>query len=212
MSAPPLPGFLAAVAPALDNFGYLAVALLIMLEDFGVPVPGETVLIAAAVYAGTGRLNIVAVGVIAVIAAVAGDNIGYAIGRYGGRSLVLRFGRYVRLTSERFAKAEGFFARHGGKIVIIARFIEGLRQLNGIIAGTAGMAWPKFLIFNTIGAMLWVGTWAALGDLAGSHISTIYAYITRYSLYLLIAAAIVAAALIARAVIRRRRSQASPSP
>jgi membrane protein DedA with SNARE-associated domain len=213
MSAPPLPGFLAAVAPALDNFGYFAVALLIMLEDFGVPAPGETVLVAAAVYAGTGRLNITAVGVVAVIAAVAGDNIGYAIGRYGGRSLVLRFGKYVRLTSERFAKAERFFARHGGKMVIVARFVEVLRQLNGIIAGLAGMAWPRFLIFNTIGAVLWVGTWATLGDLAGSHINTIYHYVTRYSLYLLIAAVIVAAAFIARATLRRRRkSQASSAP
>ncbi len=212
MSAPPLPGFLAAVAPALNSFGYLAVALLIMLEDFGVPAPGETVLVAAALYAGTGRLNIVAVGVVALIAAVAGDNIGFAIGRYGGRSLVLRFGRYVRLTEERFAKAEGFFARHGGKMVIIARFVEVLRQLNGIIAGLAGMAWPRFLAFNAIGAALWVGTWAALGDLAGNHIDTIYSYATRYSLYLLIAAVIVAAALAARAVLRRRRqSQASPS-
>ena len=211
MSAPPLPGFLAAVAPALDSFGYFAVALLIMLEDFGVPAPGETVLVAAALYAGTGRLNIMAVGVVAVIAAVAGDNIGYAIGRYGGRSLVLGFGKYVRLTSERFAKAERFFTRHGGKMVIIARFVEVLRQLNGIIAGLAGMAWPRFLIFNAIGAVLWVGTWAMLGDLAGSHIDTIYTYITRYSLYLLIAAVIVAAALIARATLRRK-SQASSSP
>jgi membrane protein DedA with SNARE-associated domain len=212
MSAPPLPGFLAAVAPALNNFGYFAVALLVMVEDFGVPAPGETVLVAAALYAGTGRLNIVAVGVVAVVAAVAGDNIGYAIGRYGGRSLVLRFGKYVRLTSERFAKAESLFARHGGKMVIIARFVEVLRQLNGIIAGLAGMAWPRFLIFNTIGAVLWVGTWATLGDLAGSHINTIYTYVTRYSLYLLIAAVIVAAALIARAAFRRRRrSHASPS-
>jgi membrane protein DedA with SNARE-associated domain len=212
MSAPPLPGFLSALAPALDNFGYLAVAGLILLEDFGVPAPGETVLIAAAIYAGTGRLSIVAVGVIAVIAAVIGDNIGYAIGRYGGRVLVLRFGRHVRLTSERLAKAEAFFARHGGRIVIIARFIQVLRQLNGIIAGLAGMAWPRFLTFNAIGAMLWVGTWATLGYLAGHHINTIYGYITRYSLYLLIAAVVAVAVLVIRTVFhRRRRSQDPPT-
>ncbi|HUK69325.1 MAG TPA: DedA family protein [Streptosporangiaceae bacterium] len=205
MSAPPpLPGFLAALASPLDRYGYAAVAVLIMVEDFGVPAPGETVLIAAAVYAGTGRLNIVAVGVIAVIAAIIGDNIGYAIGRYGGRALILRYGRYVRLTSERLAKAEGFFSRHGGKIVVVARFIEGLRQLNGIIAGMGDMRWPRFLAFNTLGAALWVGVWASLGYLTGNHIATIYTYATRYSLYLLIAAAAVIAVLIARAVIRRR--------
>ncbi len=205
MSAPPLPGFLAALAPLLNDYGYLAVAVLIMVEDFGIPAPGETVLIAAAVYAGSGRLNIVAVGVIAVLAAIAGDNIGYAIGRYGGRALVARFGRYVFITSERLATAEGFFARHGGKVVVVARFVEGLRQLNGIIAGIADMRWLRFLTFNALGAALWVGTWASLGYLAGNHINTIYTYATRYPLYLVIVAAVGAAALVARAALRRRR-------
>ena len=130
-----LPGFLHTLAPLLDHWGYLAVGFLLLVEDFGVPAPGETVLIAASVYAGAGRLNIVAVGVIGFAAAVAGDNVGYAIGRFGGRALVLRFGRYVILTGDRLDRAESFFTRHGGKIVIVARFIEGLRQANGIIAG-----------------------------------------------------------------------------
>src|SRR6266496_172921 len=145
MSASPLPGFLAHLAPVLDHYGYLAVGGLIMVEDFGVPAPGETVLIAASVYAGAGRLSIVSVGLLAVLAAVVGDNIGYAIGYFGGRALVLRFGKYVLLSGERLERAEGFFARNGGKIVVIARFIEGLRQANGIIAGIAEMPWPRFL-------------------------------------------------------------------
>ncbi len=213
MSAPPLPGFFGTIAPTLDHYGYLAVAAFIMLEDFGIPLPGETVLIAAALYAGTGRLNIVAVGVVAVLAAVIGDNIGYAIGRIGGRALVLRFGKYVWLTGERLEKAERFFARFGGQIVVVARFIEGLRQANGIIAGLAEMHWLRFVAFNTLGAVLWVGTWTTLGYLAGDHIVTIYNYFTRYSLYVLIAAAIAVAALIVRAAIRRRRrSHVSPEP
>jgi membrane protein YqaA with SNARE-associated domain len=146
-----LPGFLETLAPLLDHWGYLAVGFLIFIEDFGVPSPGETVLIAASVYAGAGRLNIVAVGVIGFAAAVLGDNVGYAIGRFGGRTLVLRFGRYVMLTPERLAGAESFFTRHGGKIVIVARFIEGLRQANGIIAGLTKMPWPRFLAFNALG-------------------------------------------------------------
>ncbi len=205
MSASPLPGFLAHLAPVLDSFGYLAVGGLITLEDFGVPVPGETMLIAAAVYAGSGRLNIVGVGLIAVLAAVVGDNIGYAIGFFGGRALVLRYGKYVLLTGERLEKAEGFFARNGGKVVVVARFIEGLRQANGIIAGIAEMPWPRFLAFNMIGAVLWVGVWASVGYLAGDHIETVYSEITRYSLYLLIALAVVVVALIVRAALRRRR-------
>jgi membrane protein DedA with SNARE-associated domain len=202
VSAPAqLPGFLQALAPLLDHWGYAAVALLLFLEDFGVPVPGETVLIAASVYAGAGRLNIVAVGVIAFVAAVLGDNTGYAIGRFGGRALVLRYGRYVLITEERLAKAEGFFHRHGGKIITVARFIEGLRQANGIIAGLSGMPWLRFLAFNALGATLWVATWTAVGYLAGDHITTIYDAVSRYSLYLLGAAVV----LIILFVIRRRR-------
>lgn len=206
MSASPLPGFLAHMGPVLDHFGYLAVGGFIMLEDFGVPVPGETVLIAAAVYAGAGRLSIVAVGMLAVVAAVVGDNIGYAIGFFGGRALVERFGKYVLLSTERLEKAEGFFARNGGKVVVIARFIEGLRQVNGIIAGIAEMPWPRFLAFNALGAALWVGVWASVGYYAGDHIETIYKEFTRYSLYLLMVLAILAAVLILRAVVRRRRA------
>ncbi len=208
---PPLPGFLDSLARPLDHFGYWAVLLLVMLEDFGIPVPGETVLIAASVYAGAGRLNVVAVGVVGFIAAVAGDNIGFAIGHFGGRTLVLRWGRYVRLTEERLAKAEGFFERHGGWIITVARFIEVLRQANGIVAGISGMRWLRFLAFNALGAALWVGTWVSLGYLAGSHIGTIYHYITEYSFYLLIALAALLAGHIARRVLRRSRHRATPA-
>ena len=212
-SPPPLPGFLNALAGPLDHFGYWAVLLLVMLEDFGIPVPGETVLIAASVYAGAGRLNVVAVGVVAFVAAVFGDNIGFAIGHFGGRALVLRWGRYVRLTEERLDKAEAFFNHHGAWIITVARFIEGLRQANGIIAGTTGMYWLRFLVFNALGAALWVGTWVSLGYLAGSHIGTIYHYITQYSTYLLIALAVLLAGFLAwRALRRKRRANPAREP
>jgi membrane protein DedA with SNARE-associated domain len=203
---PELPGVLGSLAPLLDHYGYLAVAGLIMLEDFGVPAPGETVLIAGAIYAGAGHLNIIAVILIAIAAAVLGDNIGYAIGHFGGRRLVLRFGRYVFLTPKRLDTAERFFARHGGRVVTIARFVEGLRQANGIIAGITGMPWRRFLAFNTLGAVLWVGVWAGLGYLAGNHITAIYEQIHRYQLCALLAIGLVLAALIVRHVVRRRRA------
>jgi membrane protein DedA with SNARE-associated domain len=210
MSAQPLPGLLASLAPVLDHYGYFAVGGFITLEDFGIPVPGETILIAAAVYAGAGRLNIFVVGLVAVLAAVVGDNIGYAIGFFGGRPLVLRYGRYVHLTSERLDKAEAFFARYGGVVVAGARFIEGLRQANGIVAGVSRMAWPRFLAFNALGAVLWVAVWTSIGYLAGSHITAIYNGITRYSLYVLIALGVVVAALVIRVVVRRRRARRLP--
>jgi membrane protein DedA with SNARE-associated domain len=201
---PPLPGFLNSLAGPLGTFGVWAIALLVLVEDFGIPVPGETVLIAGAVYAGSGRLNIIEVGVVGFIAAVVGDNIGYAIGRFGGRRVVDRWGKFIFLTSERMDKAEAFFNRHGGKIITIARFIEGLRQANGIIAGIIEMHWLKFVAFNALGAALWVGTWVSIGYFAGQHIETIYNDITRYSLYALIAAIILLVAYIAFRLRKRK--------
>jgi membrane protein DedA with SNARE-associated domain len=210
-ATPHLPGVLHSLEPTLNNYGYLAVAGLVLLEDFGVPVPGETVLILAAVYAGAGRLNIVLVGLLAFVAAVIGDNIGFAVGHFGGRPLVERFGRYIFLTPERLNKATAFFERHGGKIVVVARFIEGLRQANGIIAGISGMHWAKFLIFNAIGAALWVAVWCSIGYFSGSHIDSIYNTATRYSTYLAIAFGVLALAWIARVIWRRRARRANDS-
>jgi membrane protein DedA with SNARE-associated domain len=202
-----LPGVLHSLEPTLDHFGYLAVVGLVLIEDFGVPVPGETVLILAAVYAGTGRLNVVLVGLLGFVGAVLGDNIGFAIGHFGGRPLVQRYGRYIFLTPERIDRATGFFDRHGGWIIIVARFIEGLRQANGIIAGISGIHWAKFLAFNAIGAALWVTVWTCVGYFSGNHINTIYHTATRYSTYVAIAFGVLLVAYIARRVVRVRRGR-----
>jgi membrane protein DedA with SNARE-associated domain len=204
-ATPHLPGVLHALEPTLNNYGYLAVAGLVLVEDFGVPVPGETVLILGAVYAGSGRLSIVLVVLLGFLGAVVGDNIGFAIGRFGGRRLVERWGRYIFLTPERLDKATAFFERHGGKVIVVARFVEGLRQANGIVAGTTGMHWAKFLAFNALGAALWVGVWSAVGYFSGNHITSIYNTASQYSTYLAIAVAVGILALIARHVVRRRR-------
>lgn len=203
-----LPGVFHGLEPTLDRFGYLAVVGLVLIEDFGVPVPGETVLILAAVYAGTGRLNIVLVGLLGFIGALLGDNIGFAIGHFGGRPLLDRYGRFVFLTPDRVARATGFFDRHGGWIIVIARFVEGLRQANGIIAGMSGIHWAKFLVFNAIGAALWVAVWTSVGYLSGSHINTIYNTATRYSTYVVIALGVLLLAYIARRTVRVRRARA----
>ncbi|MFE9173437.1 DedA family protein [Streptomyces kebangsaanensis] len=201
--APPLPGPLAHLAPLLSHYGYWAVGGVVLVEDFGIPAPGETILIAAGVYAGAGELNVVVVALIAFAAAIVGDNIGYLVGRFGGRAFVHRWGRYVFLTPKRFEAAERFFSRHGGKIVTVARFIEGLRQANGIIAGTTGMHWLRFLAFNALGAALWVGLWVTLAYFAGTHISTVYDEIRRYEVYVLLALGLLAVALVVRHLLRR---------
>ncbi|HSW78266.1 MAG TPA: DedA family protein [Candidatus Chromulinivoraceae bacterium] len=171
-----IPPIIQSLAPLISHYGYLGVGGLLLLEDFGIPVPGETVLIAAAFYAGLGDLNIFIVAVVAFIGAVLGDNIGFAIGEYGGHPLVQKYGKYVFLTPERLHKAEHFFNHHGGKVVTIARFIEGLRQLNGILAGLSDMRWAKFIVFNALGAALWVGTWSLVGYYSGNHIQTFLHY------------------------------------
>src|SRR5579875_3978501 len=140
-TAPQLPGVLHSLQPTLDHYGYLAVAGFVLLEDFGVPVPGETALILGADYAGTGRLSVWLVGLIGFCAAVLGDNIGFTIGHFGGRPLIERYGRYILLTPARLDKVTDFFERKGASLIIIARFVEGLRQANGIVAGTTGMHW-----------------------------------------------------------------------
>lgn len=212
-TAPPpeLPGFLNSLSSPLQHYGLWAILVLVFVEDFGIPVPGETVLIAGAIFAGSGRLNVVVVGLVGFFAAVLGDNVGYAIGRFGGRALVERWGKYIFLTPERVDKAEAFFHRHGGKIIIVARFIEGLRQANGIIAGISRMHWLRFLIFNAIGAALWVGTWVTVGYFAGRHITPIYHAITTYSLYVAIAAVVLIVAWIARRLYLHR-TKATTAP
>jgi len=199
-----LPGVFGDLQPLLEHYGYLAVGGFVLLEDFGVPVPGEALLIAAAVFAGSGHMNIAVVILVAVVGAIIGDNIGFAVGHFGGRPLVERFGRYVFLTPRRLEHAEEYFNRHGGKIVTIARFIEGLRQLNGLLAGIVGMHWAKFLGFNALGAVLWVCTWAGIGYLAGENIVEIYAAFERYKWYVIAAIVVVGAILITRRVMRAR--------
>lgn len=204
--SPQLPGVFHSLAPILDSHGYLAVGGLVLLEDFGVPVPGETVLIAASVYAGAGRLNIVIVVVVGVVAAIIGDNVGFAVGHFGGRRLALRWGRYVFVTRARLDHAQGFFERHGGKVVTVARFVEGLRQANGVIAGISDMAWRRFLAFNALGAVLWVAVWASVGEVAGSHLDAIYHQLVRYEIYVAVAAVILILGIIAIRLWRRRRN------
>src|SRR6185436_9172051 len=129
---------------------------------------------------------------------------------FGGRALALRFGKYVFLTEERLDKAERFFDRRGSIVITFARFVEGLRQANGIIAGITGMHWLRFVIFNAIGAALWVGTWITIGYFAGNNITTIYHYITLYSYYVLAGLVVLIVGYIVwRRRRRRRRAAAS---
>ena len=210
-----LPSFLQPVAGPIDHYGYWAIALLLLLENIGVPVvPGEFALIAGAIFAGTGRagLNVAVVGVIAVICCFAGAEIGYAIGRFGGRALVLRYGRYVFVREHHLDRAEAAVVKYGGVLVVIARFIVGLREFNGIIAGVTGMPARRFLFYNGLGAAVWVAVWVSAGYLAGDHINAIYRDATRYSAYVLAAVVVLLVAYVGWRVSSRRRRGLSSAP
>ncbi|BCJ44055.1 DedA family protein [Actinoplanes ianthinogenes] len=210
-----LPGFLHSVAPILDRWGYLALAAVIGVESFGVPAPGQTIMVAASIYAGAGRMNIYVVALISFVAAVVGDNIGYWIGLRGGRKVVHRWGKYIFVTPERLEKAEQFFARRGNRIIVVARFIDGLRQLNGVIAGITKMPWKTFLLYNAIGAALWVGWWTTVSYLLGANLVTIIDHAHRYkwpAIALVVLAVATYVALHVRHVRRRRARAAASAP
>ncbi len=209
----PLPGFLNNLASPLDHYGYWAIALLLLLENIGVPVvPGEFAMIVGAIFAATGRagLNIVVVGIVSLIASFVGAEIGYLIGRFAGRELILRYGKYVFLKGHHLDRAQSTVDRYGGVVVIIARFIVGLREANGIIAGITQMRWLTFTIYNAIGACAWVGTWVSIGYIAGDHINTIYSVFNRVALYVVAALAVLIIAYVTWRLIRRRRQPREP--
>jgi membrane protein DedA with SNARE-associated domain len=209
---PQLPSFLAAVQGPLDHYGLWAIGLLLLLENIGVPViPGEFAMIAGAIYAGAGQLNVVAVGVVSFAAAVVGATIGYLIGRLAGRTLVLRYGRYVLIREHHLVKAEQTVDKYGGIVVVVARFIVGLRELNGIICGVSGMKPVTFTTYNIIGAAAWVGTWVSVGYFAGGHIEAIYNGVTRYALFVILAAVVALATWVA-VRLRRRHARRVATP
>jgi membrane protein DedA with SNARE-associated domain len=146
---------LARVQPLINRYGYPALFLTIMVEGVGILAPGQSVLIAASLTAAHGHLNLFWVLFWAFMAAVLGNSLGYLIGRWGGRALLLK----CKVREDRLARLEGYFRRYGGGVVLLARFFDGLRQLNGIVAGILKMPWGVFTVFNLLGAILWIGVW-----------------------------------------------------
>jgi membrane protein DedA with SNARE-associated domain len=159
------------IAHLIHNYGLLVIAVVIGLESIGLPFPGETVLILAGIFAGTKHdLNIVAVVVTAAVAAIAGQVIGFIIGREFGYRLLLRYGPYVRITESRIKLGEYLFLRHGSKIIIVARFVPLLRSLAGILAGANRMPWLPFLLANIVGAFAWAAAFGFAAYMLGHQV------------------------------------------
>jgi len=144
----------------IRQYGYGAVALAVGIESIGIPFPGETTLMAAAIYAGgTHRLSIALIVGAAAVGAIIGDNVGFWIGREFGYRFLLRYGRYVRITTPRIKLGQYLFLRHGGKVVFFGRFIAVLRALAALLAGANRMTWPRFLVFNAAGGIIWASVY-----------------------------------------------------
>jgi membrane-associated protein len=149
---------LAAIVEIPSNVGYTVVFALIAIETMGIPVPGETALIAAALLAHDGQMDIVVLVALASAAAILGDNVGFAIGRKGGRALLSRPGPWHDTRLRALAYGEPFFAKHGPKAVFLGRWISGLRIASAWLAGINGMHWPTFLVWNALGGIFWACT------------------------------------------------------
>ena len=186
----------------LATYGYLAVFVFVGVESIGVPVPGETMLVTAAIYAGTtGRLSIFWVIVAAAAGAIVGDNIGYAIGRTGGYRLVKRYGRYIRLEENRLRLGQYLFDKHGSKVVFFGRFVSVLRIFAAFLAGVNRMHWRTFLIFNAAGGIIWSTLYGIAAFLLGKQLLQLSG---RVDLVL----AIVGVAVIIAVIVFLRRNEA----
>jgi membrane protein DedA with SNARE-associated domain len=186
----------------LAQYGYGAVAVALLLENAGLPVPGETVLLLASFLAfSEHRLYLPYIIVVGVCAATLGDNIGFAIGYYGGRPLLERYWTILHIRPEAIARGENLFERHGAITVFFARFIAGLRVLAGPLAGVLRMHWRKFVLFNFLGAALWVTVISSAGYFFGRHWEEVVRIVRSVN----IAVLVVLAAVLAFLWWKRRR-------
>ncbi len=155
----------------LATYGYLVVLLFVAIESTGIPFPGETMLLVAAIAAGTThQLSIAWVIVAAALGAILGDNLGFWVGHEGGYRLLRRYGRYIRLDERRLKLGQYLFLKHGGKVVFFGRFVAVLRAWAAFLAGTNRMAWPRFLVFNAAGAIVWATLYGLGGYFLGDNI------------------------------------------
>lgn len=183
----------------LASYGYWAIAITLLLENAGFPVPGETILLLASFIAFSERsLHLPTIILVATCAAVVGDNLGYWIGHRGGRSLLERYRHFIRASVVN--RGERLFARYGPMTIFFARFIAGLRIIAGPLAGVLGMNWPRFVLWNFLGAIVWVSVISTIGYFLGSNWNALLRFVKHVHL----TALLVAAALILLIWWRRR--------
>ena len=155
----------------LGAYGYVVVGLVVALESMGLPLPGETVLLAAAAYAGAGGpLNVAGVIGSASAGAILGDTVGYWLGRLAGLPLLERYGWYIWLSRRNIDRARAFFERHGAKTVFLGRFVAFLRMFAALLAGVGKMPYGRFLVYNVLGGVCWAVVMGGLGYTLGQNL------------------------------------------
>jgi membrane protein DedA with SNARE-associated domain len=184
---------------ALVHYGYWAVAAALLLENAGLPVPGETILLLASFLAFTERdLQLGWIILIATVAATVGDNLGYFAGQYGGRPLIERYRHLFLIGDRTIARGEKLFERYGAATILFARFVFGMRIIAGPLAGALRMPWRRFAVFNLLGAGLWVTAIAFAGYVFGSRWNLLMHFMKRFDLALAAVLVVVAAWVWAR--------------
>jgi len=197
---------LASIFSVATNLGYPVLGVFVGVEALGVPVPGETAVIFAGLAAATGRLSIVLVIVVASAGAIIGDNVGFAIGRRGGRKLLERPGRFEAERRRVLEIGDPFFARHGGKAVFLGRWITGLRVWTSWLAGASEMTWPTFVVWNALGGICWSTSVALAAYYGGTGVEKVF---SKIGLYGVIVAGVVVALAGAWWWRRRRRRRSA---
>jgi len=195
---------------AILLYGYWVILVAVALETMGVPFPGETSLLAGAIYAGTsGRLNITLVIVAAAVGAIIGDNVGYSVGRYGGYPLlrrILRFFHIEAIGERTLTYAQRFFARHGDKTVFFGRFFSLLRAWTAFLAGVNRMPWPRFLVWNAAGGIVWAIVYGLLGYFLGNNVSLLDSVLSALGIGGAVALGVVIVAIIGVVIWQRRQA------
>lgn len=195
-----LHGLLSEALPWLEHYGYAVLFLALMTEGMGIPAPGQTLLIGAALLSGQGTMNPVGVLGTGVVALLLGDNLGYILGRRGGRRLILHLG----VNRRRLRRLDRFYLRWGGWAVMLDCFFDGTRQVGSLLAGSAAMPWWRFFAFDAVGALLWVGVWG-LGSLQlERHTAALHTYWSHINPY---AVAISLVAILVLAIWLWRRQE-----
>jgi membrane protein DedA with SNARE-associated domain len=203
------------IGSLITSYGYLAVFVLVGAESLGIPLPGETALITAAIYAGhTHRLNPWLIFLVAAAAAIIGDNIGYWIGDKGGYRLARRYGPKVRLDERKLKTARYLFDLHGVKVVFFGRFVSVLRTYAAFLAGTSKMRWRRFLPANAAGGIVWAAIWTFAAYLAGNALKRASGIINLVFIGAAVIAIVVAILLVRRQTSKfaDRAEQAYPGP